>query len=224
MMRDVVMMGRQEVQAKRDDNGTAMRNDDGTDDRNNAGSAMSGGDDHGGHPQPLPSPLHCSWKTLLAIRLVLVNAALLIARYSGRVSRWLTFAAARCVALASALLMPKNWRDWAVEAQAKRDDNGTTTRNDDRTDGRNNTGLATSGGGRSRWSPATAAAAVASFLETPSCHPPRSGRCRPVDREVRGMRLALVDICCSAVRRVGTGSPCARELGGLGSGGRGQQK
>ena len=125
MRRDVVMMGRREAQAKRDDDGTATRNDDGTDDGNNAGSATSGGDDRGGRPQPPPPPSHRSWKRRLAVRLVPVDAALSIARYAGRVSRWSTFAAARCVASAPALLVPENWRDWAAAAaEADKNDGG----------------------------------------------------------------------------------------------------
>jgi len=101
-MRDVIMMGRQEA-AQRNDDGTTTRNDDGT------GSATP--------------PSHRSWKRRLAVRLVPVDAVLSIARFTGRVSRWSTFAAARCVVSAPALLVPENWRDWAA-AKAEKNDGG----------------------------------------------------------------------------------------------------
>ena len=122
VMRDVVMMGRQEAVQRNDDGTTTTRNDDGTDD-GNAGSATSGGDDRGRPPTP---PSHRSWKRRLAVvRLVPVDAVLSIARFAGRVSRLSTFAAARCVASAPALLVPENWRDWAAaKAEAEKTTGG----------------------------------------------------------------------------------------------------
>ena len=96
------MMGRQEA-AQRNDDGTTTRNDDGT------GSATP--------------PSNRSWKRRLAVRLVPVDAVLSIARFVGRVSRWSTFAAARCVVSAPAHLVPENWRDWAA-AKAEKNDGG----------------------------------------------------------------------------------------------------